>query len=142
MSETSEINLKGSLVLIEIQDDRSEMSNEPDSDSNQDNEVFDRINVPYERNENEHRTKTFAVKETRDRLILQKDNLIFFVTTKGQPIDNGAKDLAADNRFPTSQNLNLTRSNIKTEKSKHLIALPVKADLRANVALDDVIESF
>lgn len=50
--------------------------------------------------------------------------------------------MASDNRLPVLGILNLSRANVKMKKSKRLIVLPVKVDLRANTALDDLIEAF
>ena len=131
----SEANKK--LSDTESRDNASETTDEPNSDSDSNSDLLDRESVPGERKEN-----MLNIKETRDRLTMRKDNLVFFVTLKGQPVDEGAEDLALADRLPNLRNLNLARASVRVEKAKHLIALPIKADLRAIAHIDDIIESI
>lgn len=112
-------------------------SNDESSDEGR---MFEPSSVPYEL-ENTTITPVLETTETRDRLCMQKDNLVYFVTTKGQPIDAGAKDLEAGKILPKIDNLALCRARVNTYRKFKLIALPIQNDLRANASIDDISEA-
>ena len=95
----------------EARHDASDTTDEPNSDSDSNSDLRDRKSVPGERNEN-----MLNIKETRDRLTMRKNNLVFFVTIKGQPVGEGAEDLALADRLPNLRNLNLARASVRVEK--------------------------
>ena len=75
-------------------------------------------------------------KVTRDKLRIQKDNLVIMVTADGHPFDAGAHELAAEKLIPPLIELTLGRARVfpSLASNKQLITLPVKE--RRTIALD------
>lgn len=94
-------------------------SSTDDSNHDSDSEIFDNSNPPYVFS---NPKMTFI----RDNFSTRRDNLVIFVTQKGEPCDEGARILLKQN-----ENLNLSggtlgRAKIHTQGNCRVIALTVK----------------
>lgn len=125
--ETKGIDASNSPVL-----DRS------DSDSDSEN-PFEPAPQPYRRQNQEEQAFKISQNmiEVRNRLTMRKDNLAIFITMKGNPIDEGAKQLQSMSKLHHYKDLTLGRAKVTKFGTKSLISLVVKENL--NIVLDEEI---
>ena len=65
--------------------------------------------------------------ETKEMLQYRKGNIIYFLTSIGEPCDNGAKGLITTNKIPEKQQLKVESDNeIKRSNNKNFFALCIR----------------
>ena len=72
--------------------------------------------------------------ECRDQLTMRKDNYVYFVTTNGNPRDNGSKNLEKRGTLPKFKNLQKgTAKEIKKGNYYHF-TLPIEGEIQDNLS--------
>ncbi|XP_048512598.1 uncharacterized protein LOC125501328 [Athalia rosae] len=71
--------------------------------------------------------------ETRDNLALQKGNLVFFITTHGQPCDEGARNLQSAGKLPPFTDVMLGRPKIQESGKTRYVGLAIKETIHTNL---------
>ncbi|CAD6236937.1 GSCOCG00012487001-RA-CDS [Cotesia congregata] len=83
------------------------------------------------------------VRETRDRLSMQSDNILIFVNVKGEPCDEGSRELSGVLQIPNNLHDNYCRSTVINYRGNKqcIVAVPKyrKLDL---VSADDICETI
>ncbi|XP_011859426.1 PREDICTED: uncharacterized protein LOC105556922 [Vollenhovia emeryi] len=109
-------------------DSDSEIPSDSDEE-NDDNEqmMFQSDSIPAIQKINETKLN---IAFSRDGLTTQKDNLVIFITSTGEPFDRGAKELQKNDMLPKYTDITFERAKVTSIGSKFLIALPVKLNKR------------
>lgn len=96
--------------------------------------------IDIDRQEYRQRQRQFI--ETRDKLTMRNDNLICFTDLKGNPVDTGAHELAAQGKLAKISDAILSRAKIRTMNKFNLIIIPIKNDQTATTDRKDVVEGL
>lgn len=122
---------------VEIPVDLDSSTNESESDTESetsDDDILDTPNEPYVFNP-ENRIKFNA---TRDNLLMRRDNLVVFITKRGDPCGKGAQALAGAGILPQIRDATLARARPIPYKGKYIITLTVK-DRVSNIIEKDIL---
>ncbi|XP_017797025.1 PREDICTED: uncharacterized protein LOC108578250 [Habropoda laboriosa] len=107
-----------------------------DSDDSTDDELFVSDDQPFIQH---HRLIT----ETRDKLSMRRDNTVYFMTMKGEPLDRSAEEFLTAYHIQSPPGIFLNRARvIPYNNSKHAIGLPIKSSLREPAKKDNIAEAL
>ncbi|KYN09554.1 hypothetical protein ALC57_18342 [Trachymyrmex cornetzi] len=113
-----------------------------DSDTESE-ELFNAVNIPFDF-QPDNVNITFL--PTRDNIASRKDNIVIFITARGEALDKGAKALADAKLLPVISNAILGRARVLPYKNnKQLIALVIKNNTKEILdkeILDESIHSL
>lgn len=114
------------------------MTNDNDNDnSDSDSEASD--NEIYEF----HHRNNFTIQEIRDNFLSQRNNLVIFVTQRGNTCDTGAKILGEANKLPMMENAILAHAQpVLYKYRRYIISLIVKGRISAIIEKEIVQESM
>lgn len=74
--------------------------------------------------------------ETKELLQFRRDNVVYFVSSNGEPCDDGAKGLLKTNKIPAKQDANIgTIIESKRSNNRHLFALCIRRDAPVSQAI-------
>jgi len=79
------------------------------------------------------------IRETRDPLLMQKDNHIIFIHADDIPLDKGSKDYQKANKLPQYNDLMVGRARVTEIGNKILIALVVTANKHSSSGREEII---
>ncbi|XP_048515544.1 uncharacterized protein LOC125502056 [Athalia rosae] len=119
--------------------DTQETQDETSEDSDSDDEIFsNEEGIPRPNEETPY-------EEVRDRLSMHKGNCVFFITQRGEPLDEGAKDLENTKKLPEFTHINLARAKVHQVGNRYFIGLPIKEGIKTqldNEVFDETITSL
>lgn len=107
-----------------------------DSSDDSDAQIPDAPNAPHQR---------FNIRTLPDDFTTRKDNLVIFVTQRGEPCDQEARMLKEQNRLPRIENATLGRARLIDDRNRYIIALIVKeriSEVVDNQMIVEVISSL
>lgn len=109
---------------VEYPSSSDDETNDETSTDPEDEELFDVTNLPYNAPNENMQNPRFV--ESRDSITMRKDNIIIFVDMSGNPVDNGARQLKANNSLPKLDDLTFERGKVTQLGTKYLISIPIK----------------
>lgn len=90
---------------------------------------------------NEHRPNRARIVETRDNINSRNDNLVVFVTSRGEPCDEGARILQESNRLPEIKDATIGRAKVIKNGKTYLIALILEGRISIPLQLETLKET-
>ncbi|KYN08238.1 hypothetical protein ALC62_00779 [Cyphomyrmex costatus] len=135
--------------INDIRNDTDAESSVTDSDldiRNQESDVEENLfvnpNVPYNFNKNPQ----IQFSSTKDSFLSRNDNLVVFVSQRGDPCDHGAHILNRNNLLPNDKDTTLARARPYPYKKKHrIITLTIKnrvSELTEREIIEEAIHSL
>jgi len=79
------------------------------------------------------------IRDTRDSILMQKDNHVILVYADGTPFDKGSRDYQQANKLPQYNDLMIGRARVTEVGNKVLIALAIKASRHSPVEREEII---
>jgi len=122
---------------------KSRQNSSSESEDGSTEKLFSPVTVPFKmKAPPEHPVN---VSETRDNFLMRRDNLVVLITQKGNPCDDGSRQLQESGNLPKYPPLSLARGHVSKHGNKILISLPVKETDSTpldETILDDALESL
>lgn len=92
--------------------------------------------------ETENLNQNNNIQEIRDNFLSRNDDLVIFITQKGEPCDKGAHMLAEINKLPPITESALARARVINHANKNLIALVIKERISSLTEIEIIEESL
>lgn len=102
--------------FIQMNDDKDDYSQTSTEESEHEEQLFDP----------DPQFEFLTIRRTKEPLLLQKDNLIVFLTYQGTPACNGAKELHLTEQLPNPSEITPDRPHVKTIERRHIISIPIQ----------------
>jgi len=118
--------------LTDFSDDDLSDDNFSKNETNNDNAVSENFNIIHD----------FGLHEIRDNFLSRSDDLVIFVTQKGEPCDKGARMLADVGKLPPISESALARARVINHENKNIIALVIKERVSSLTEIEFIEESL
>lgn len=126
---------------LDIESGTNIYTSDDESDTDVESNISDDIDLEEEdRNVLVERRAQFT--ETRDGLSMRKGNCVFLMTCRGEPCDEGGKDLQLCNKLPNFAATALGRARVQKSGNRYYIGLAIKETLRIPLDKEILIEAF